>query len=126
MYYFKSGSTMPLIVFVRQSSHRLMRILVPERERRAGAAVKEIDYEDGSDLRTGLLGAAARGAHDCEPDGGADRVRGETTIWRSRRSGSSKTKAIAVRRSSDRALSGSEILPPKVRSRRCWPTRPIG
>ena len=47
-------------------------ILVPGRERRAGAAVKEIDYEDGSDLCTGLLGAAARGAYDCEPDGGAD------------------------------------------------------
>jgi len=30
--------------------------------------------EDGSDLRTGLFGAAARGAHDREPDGGADRV----------------------------------------------------
>ena len=42
------------------------------------------------------------------------------------RSGSSKTKAIAVRRSSDRALSGYEISPPKVRSKPFSPTRPIG
>src|SRR5450631_1893966 len=52
-------------------------ILVPGRARRTGAAVKEIDYEDGSDLCPGLLGATARGAYDCEPDGGTDRVRGE-------------------------------------------------
>src|SRR6266540_1959700 len=31
-------------------------------------------HADGGDLRTGLLGAAARSTHDCEPDHGADRV----------------------------------------------------
>jgi len=36
-------------------------ILVPCRERPVGVRVKEFDDEDGSDLRTGLVRAAARG-----------------------------------------------------------------
>src|SRR5258705_11708675 len=50
-------------------------ILVPCRERPVGVRVKEFDDEDGGDLRTGLVRAAARGEHDCQPDGIADRVR---------------------------------------------------
>src|SRR5882672_12885803 len=50
-------------------------ILVPCRERPVGGRVKEFDDEDGGDLRTGLVRAAARGEHDCKPDGVADRVR---------------------------------------------------
>src|SRR5437870_191034 len=46
-------------------------ILVPTRARSLEATVKERLHADGSDLRAGLLGAATRGAHDCEPDGGA-------------------------------------------------------
>src|SRR3954449_2998312 len=49
-------------------------ILVPCRERPVGAPVKEFKNENGGDLREGLLRATARGEHDCEPDGGADRV----------------------------------------------------
>ena len=50
-------------------------ILVPCRERPVGVRVKEFDDEDGGDLRTSLVRAAARGEHDSEPDGVADRVR---------------------------------------------------
>src|ERR1700680_1217446 len=50
-------------------------ILVPRRERPVGGRVKEFDDEDGGNLRAGLVGAAARGEHDREPDGVADRVR---------------------------------------------------
>src|SRR5271166_285151 len=50
-------------------------ILVPCRERPVGVRVKEFDDEDGGDLRKGLVRAAARGEHDCQPDGVADRVR---------------------------------------------------
>src|SRR5437762_14387987 len=50
-------------------------ILVPCRERPVGAPVKEFEYENGGDLREGFLRATARGEHDCEPDGIADRVR---------------------------------------------------
>jgi DNA invertase Pin-like site-specific DNA recombinase len=61
-------------------------ILVPVRERPVGGTVKEFDHEDGGDLRTGLVRAAARGEHDSEPDGVADRVRrrarsGGTQEW---------------------------------------------
>jgi hypothetical protein len=49
-------------------------ILVPTRARPLEATVKERLHADGSDLCAGLLGAATRGAHDCEPDRGADRV----------------------------------------------------
>src|SRR5712691_8949835 len=49
-------------------------ILVPARARPLEAAVRERLHADGGDLRTGLLGAAARSTHDCEPDHGADRV----------------------------------------------------
>src|SRR5438876_7757951 len=49
-------------------------ILVPARARSREAHVKERAHADGRDLRSGLLGAAARGAHDREPDDGADRV----------------------------------------------------
>ena len=37
-------------------------------------SVKEFDRVDGGDLCTGLVRATARGAHDSEPDGVADRV----------------------------------------------------
>src|ERR1700680_1295590 len=50
-------------------------ILVPGREYPVGGRVKEFDDEDDGDLRTGLVGAAARGEHDREPDGSAGRVR---------------------------------------------------
>jgi hypothetical protein len=50
-------------------------ILVPRRERPVGGCVEEFDNEDDGDLRVGLVGAAARGEHDREPDGVADRVR---------------------------------------------------
>src|SRR6516164_10257972 len=50
-------------------------ILVPRRERSVGARVKEFEYENGGDLRESFLRATARGEHDCEPDGVADRVR---------------------------------------------------
>src|SRR3954451_17451009 len=49
-------------------------ILVPCRERSVGAPVKEFEYENGGDLCEGFLRATARGEHDCEPDGVADRV----------------------------------------------------
>ena len=52
-------------------------ILVPRREHPVGARVKEFDDEDGSNLRKGVVRAATRGEHDCEPDGIADRVRQE-------------------------------------------------
>src|SRR5229473_7457872 len=50
-------------------------ILVPCRERPIGGRVKEFEDEDGGDLRTGFVGAAARGEHYRESDGVADRVR---------------------------------------------------
>jgi hypothetical protein len=43
-------------------------ILVPVRERPVGSGVKEFDHEDGGNLRPGLVRAAARSEHDCEPD----------------------------------------------------------
>src|SRR5439155_3140876 len=49
-------------------------ILVPARVRSVEAHVKEGAHADGGDLRPGLLRAAARSAHDREPDDGADRV----------------------------------------------------
>jgi hypothetical protein len=52
-------------------------LLVPARERPVGGSVKEFEHEDGSDLRTGVVGAAAGGEHDSEPDGIVDRVRRE-------------------------------------------------
>src|ERR1035438_10492452 len=52
-------------------------ILVPVRERPVGGSVKEFDHEDGGNLGTGLVRAAARSEHDCEPDGVVDRVRPE-------------------------------------------------
>src|ERR1700694_822281 len=76
----KSG---PLQIHASYSFDRLLEsklaqaydILVPSRERPVGGRVKEFDNEDGGDLRSGLVRAAARGEHDCKPDGGADRVR---------------------------------------------------
>src|SRR5207253_738585 len=62
-------------------------ILVPCRERPVGVRVKEFDDEDGSDLRTGLVRAAARGEHDCQPDGIADRVRQQPRSRSTRRVG---------------------------------------
>src|SRR3989442_16022788 len=61
---------------------RAYEILVPTRARLLEATLKERLHADGSNLRTGLLGAATRGAHDCEPDRGTDRV-GEDTRSRS-------------------------------------------
>src|SRR5271167_40941 len=55
-------------------------ILVPGRERLVGARIRESMHEDGGDLRTSILGSAARRTHDCEPDGGADRVREESRV----------------------------------------------
>src|SRR5436309_15085632 len=49
-------------------------ILVPARARSCEAHVKERPHADGRDLRPGLLGAAARGAHDREPDDRVDRI----------------------------------------------------
>src|SRR5271165_1257436 len=50
-------------------------ILVPGRERLIGGRpTKEFEHEDGSNLRSSILGAATRGEDHCEPDGGADRV----------------------------------------------------
>src|SRR4029453_4937938 len=49
-------------------------ILVPARERLVGGRVRESVHEAGSDLRARVFGAATRGTHDREPDGGADRV----------------------------------------------------
>src|ERR687883_438788 len=65
-------------------------ILVPCRARPVGARVKEFEYENGSDLREGFVRATARGEHDCEPDGVADRVRPKS------RSGSAQR--VGVRR----------------------------
>src|ERR1035441_5842858 len=49
-------------------------LLVPIRERPVGGSVKELDHEDGSNLRTGIFRPAAGGEHNCEPDSVADRV----------------------------------------------------
>ena len=49
-------------------------LLVPIRERLVGGSVKELDHEDGSNLRTGIFRPAAGGEHDSKPDFGADRV----------------------------------------------------
>src|SRR5262245_39770084 len=51
-------------------------LLVPAQQRLVSARVRKEDvYEDGGDLCSSVLGAAARGTYDCEPDRGADRVR---------------------------------------------------
>src|SRR5260370_35222489 len=52
-------------------------LLVPTQQRLVGARVREGVHEVGGDLRSSVLGSAARGTHDCEPDGSADRVREE-------------------------------------------------
>src|SRR5271168_4536594 len=62
-------------------------LLVPVRERPVGGRVKEFEHEDGSDLRTGVVGAAAGGEHDSEPDGVTNRVRQESRSGGSRRMG---------------------------------------
>src|ERR1700679_4340368 len=50
-------------------------ILVPGRERLIGGSpTREFEYENGSDLRSSILGAATRGKNDRESDGGTDRV----------------------------------------------------
>src|SRR5437588_12668811 len=67
-------------------------ILVPRRERPAGGRVKEFDDEDDGNLRAGLVRAAARGEHDREPDGVADRVRPGPRSGGTPTSGSSKMK----------------------------------
>src|SRR5271167_798841 len=50
-------------------------ILVPDRERPVGGSIKEFAHEDGGNLRTSLVRAAARSRHDFEPDSVVDRVR---------------------------------------------------
>src|SRR6266852_4959289 len=62
-------------------------LLVPVRERPVGGSVKEFEYENGGDLRTGVVGAAAGGEHDSEPDGVADRVCKESRSRGSQRVG---------------------------------------
>src|ERR1700722_5296315 len=62
-------------------------ILVPTREQPVGGCLKESENEDGSHLRTGLIGATARGEHDCESDSGADRIRKEARSGGTRRMG---------------------------------------
>jgi hypothetical protein len=52
-------------------------LLVPIRERPVGGSVKELDHEDGSNLRTSIFRAAAGSEHDSESDGIADRIRSE-------------------------------------------------
>jgi hypothetical protein len=42
---------------------------VPTQQRLAGAGLKESVHEIGGDLRSSVLGAAARGTPDCEPNG---------------------------------------------------------
>src|ERR1700722_17302250 len=64
-------------------------LLVPVRERPVGGSVKEFEHEDGSDLRTGVVGAAG-GEHDSEPDGVTNRVRQESRSGGSRRVGLSR------------------------------------
>jgi hypothetical protein len=84
-------------------------LLVPMQQRLVGADVrKEVVHEDGGDLRSSVLAAAARRA----------------TIWKFRRSGSSKTKAIAVRHSSGQVLSEFGTLLQRVRFKLCSPMRP--
>ena len=65
---------------------QVYQILVPERVRAIGAdpRVRGKSDEGRRDLRQGLLRAAEGGEHDCEPDGGASRVRARTGIRRTR------------------------------------------
>ena len=53
-------------------------LLVSIRERPVSDSVKEFDHEDGSYLRTSIVGPAARGEHHSEPDCIANRVRLES------------------------------------------------
>src|SRR5215469_3576498 len=48
-------------------------LLVPTRQRLVGGKLREEGVDEvGGDLRSSVLGAAARGTHDCEPDGSPD------------------------------------------------------
>ena len=50
-------------------------ILAPGRERLIGGGpTKEFEHEDGSDLRSSVLGSATRGKNNCQLDSGTDRV----------------------------------------------------
>ena len=49
-------------------------MLVPTRARPLEASVRERVHAHGSDLRAGVVGTTAGGAHHYEPDGGADRM----------------------------------------------------
>ena len=62
-------------------------ILVPVREHPVSGSVKEFDHEDSGNLRTGLVRAAARSEHDCEPDDVVDRVRPRTRSGSAQRVG---------------------------------------
>src|SRR5919204_7007909 len=114
-------------VHVSYSSDRLLEpklaqayeILVPCRERLVGARVKEFEYENGGDLREGFVRATARGEHDCEPDGVADRVRQRPRSRSAQRVGLLKMKATAERRWSGQAWSVCVTSPLRDRSRLC-------
>src|SRR5262249_17919880 len=55
-------------------------IVVPGRERLIGARAKEGTHEDGGNIRTSIVGAAARETHNREPNGGIDRVREDPRV----------------------------------------------
>jgi len=80
-------------------------LLVPGRQRPTGGSVKELDHENGGNLRTSIVRAATGCEHDSESDGIAARVRQESGTGGPKRVGSSKMTAIAERRWSDLALS---------------------
>jgi site-specific DNA recombinase len=61
---------------------RVYEILVPKQVRAIGSdpRVRGNSDEDRRDLRQGVLRAAEGGEHDCQPDGGAGRVRAGARI----------------------------------------------
>ena len=81
-------------VFDRLREYKLAQaydILVPGRERLVGAQpTRGSIHEDGSNIRTSIVGAAARETHDREPNGGADRVREDPRVG--------STQGVGVRR----------------------------
>jgi len=65
-------------------------LLVPGRQRPTGGSVKELDHENGGNLRTSIVRAATGCEHDSESDGIAARVRQE--------SGTGGPKRVGLRR----------------------------
>src|ERR1700739_3662634 len=57
-------------------------LLVPDQVRVISerSRVMEGGNADRGDLRSGVFGQAAGGEHDCQPDGGTDRVRAERRL----------------------------------------------